>query len=301
MTESITLSEAFLEDLKGVCPGGAPPRLSNCFVSDLRRVAAMTDLMPQRKLTAESLDLNSLGQSLDAWRLRTRIRLKPLLDDVLAEDPLKCPISLFGTMDEGCLERAHTKTLAWLLNPKQEHGFGAGLIDALLRSLGNYAGELSVVSVDSEYPVPGRHHTGTGRLDLLATGHSADGGKWVLVIEAKIGAGEGENQLSDYDEWIDAAFPDCNRLRVFLTPDGRRPETARGEWVALSFAILVGIFRTALPGLREAPGYHFLRYYLSGVLRDICRWELPVDESCRDPYRVLEYLMAHRAHNDEGH
>ena len=59
--------------------------------------------------------------------------------------------------------------------------------------------------------------------------------------------------------------------RIFLTPDGRKPESGCDEWKAFRFLKLVQIFRKVYGGLRNAPGFHFLRFYLAGVLQDVCR------------------------------
>ena len=33
-----------------------------------------------------------------------------------------------------------------------------------------------------------------------------------------------------------------------------------------------------------------LRYYLAGVLQDVCRWPFPIKDDCRDPYSVVSYM-----------
>jgi hypothetical protein len=85
---------------------------------------------------------------------------------------------------------------------------------------------------------------------------------WRLVIEAKIDAEEGEDQLSLYDDWLALYQQPTEVLRVFLTPDGRKPQTSSAEWQILSFLDLASVFRR-VSGLQDKPGYHFLRYYLT--------------------------------------
>jgi hypothetical protein len=115
---------------------------------------------------------------------------------------------------------------------------------------------------------------------------------WALVIEAKIDAWESDDQLALYDEWLAENTPGAEVLRVLLTPDARAAQTALDEWEPLSYLDLVRLFRAALPDLTSKPGYHFLRLYLAGVLRDICRWPIPMNREAVSLYQLLDYLKA---------
>src|SRR5437867_2303238 len=73
-------------------------------------------------------ELKALGRVLTKWRkdcLRELADLHP-------EHPARSPVSLFGVMEMGRLEVAHTRTLAWMLDPNCQHGFGDALLRALL-------------------------------------------------------------------------------------------------------------------------------------------------------------------------
>src|SRR6266540_1614579 len=158
-----------------------PLRLSPEFVTELEQVYASLGMEPE-------VDLHFLAEQFTAWRRRTQELLHEYSAGLSKYDPLLCPISLFRTMDYGRLETAHTRTLAWLLDPKKEHGFGDKLLAALLRRLdgAEQFDALRDLHLASEYPTEA---TGTkGRLDVLAegewvVGHSAPV-RWVLAIEA---------------------------------------------------------------------------------------------------------------------
>jgi hypothetical protein len=218
------------------------------------------------------------------------------------DDPLLCPISLFGTMDYGRLEVAHTRTLAWLLDPTGEHGFGDTLLAALLHRLSRYdcSEALRVKRVESELPIDGSG--AKGRLDVLAEGtwENTERGGWVLVIEAKVDAWEGEGQLPKYEKWLRSNAAGREDFRIFLTPDGRAPETGVEEWESLSFLKMVEIFRAVYGGLRHAPGFHFLRFYLAGVLQDVCGLSCNVRKDSDDPYAVASYLKTVEKSRSEG-
>jgi hypothetical protein len=133
-----------------------------------------------------------------------------------------------------------------------------------------------------------------GRLDVFANGRWEESGieaPWRLVIEAKIDAVEGEKQLSLYDEWLGLDESE-EALRVFLTPDGIKPKSSSARWHALSFLELAGAFRRAYSDLQGRAGYHFLRFYLAGVLRDVCRLQVGISSDCENPYAAVDYLRA---------
>lgn len=234
--------------------------------------------------------LNRLSRRFDSWRQETKLRMKEHLARLPADDPLTCPISLFGPMHCGRLETAHTHLLAWLLDPTKEHGFGLRLLQALLGFFREMPGTLQIEKVQPEFPIE------DGRIDVLVQGRTreaerqADG--WLLVIEAKIDANEGELQLAKYDKWIRKFGRGRDVFRLFLTAEGRDPETSDEDWTPMSFLQLARIFRMSYKDLEGLPGHQFLRYYLTGVLKDICHWSLPVQdtESSSDPYGFAEYL-----------
>jgi hypothetical protein len=293
MAKQPELPAGFLADLDVVCPKACGASLPAAFVKDLEGAYAHA-LVRQPRVTAA--DLASLAKDLDAWRDRHRQLLQQYLTRLPADDPLLSPVSLFGTMDYGRLETAHTRALAWLLGD-QEHGFGYRLLETLLRHLisPRQVRLTRVDRVEGERPVAsGPAPADAGRLDVFAEGRWEESGNeapWVLVLEAKIDADEGDEQLSQYDDWLEGYSSSAEVVRVFLTPDGRGPATSSADWRPLTFVELAGVFRR-VPGLQDRPGYHFLRYYLTGVLRDVCRLPVPISPDCANPYAAVDYLRS---------
>jgi hypothetical protein len=292
---SASLSPTFLSDLAQVHATLRPQALSAAFLSDLAQVHASLPV-------ASEANLSFLASHFDDWRRATQEFVRTHIAELAADDPLRCSISLFRTMDYGRLETAHTRTLAWIIDPKKndEHGFGHVLLAALLRRLAgrDHFDRFQVERVVSEHPLDGS--MGQGRLDVLAEGAWESMGervRWTLLIEAKVDAWEGDGQLDKYDEWLDAHAVNRTTYRVFLTPDGRASETGGEEWESFSFLELVRIFRGVYGHLRQAPGFHFLRFYLAGVLQDICRLPRNVGVDAADPYAVASYLKSvHESH-----
>jgi hypothetical protein len=149
--------------------------------------------------------------------------------------------------------------------------------------------------VESEYPIYcGPVLADSGRIDILAEGkweEAKNGASWVLVVEAKIDAEENDEQLSLYDHWL-GRYPKATEIvRIFVTPEGRESESSSADWRALSFLDLASVFRR-VSDLQGKPGYHFLRYYLTGVLRDVCELPVPISADCNNPYRAVAYLRS---------
>jgi hypothetical protein len=167
-----SLPPTFLADLARVYATLRPPALSARFLADLKKVY---DTLP----TASDENLRLLGSRFDKWRTMTRELLRTHLRELDKDDPLLCPISLFRTMDAGRLEIAHTQTLAWLLHPEREHGFGKALLAALLGHLAehDHFDRLDVVGVVPEYILDGP--ASKGRLDVLAHGEWEIGGEQI--------------------------------------------------------------------------------------------------------------------------
>jgi hypothetical protein len=289
-----------------------PTMWSAAFLSQLEQiynslpVGLDVDFSPRRRSgrprrgrsslpVASDVDLGYLADRFDEWRRRTREVVQTWHKEIPDDDPVKCKVSLFRTMDAGRLERAHTRTLAWLLDPKMndEHGFGDTLVGVLIRRLARRdlldGFQVDVVAPDRLIEVSGK----SGLLDVFAEGTWKDDGRcvpWTLVIEAKVDALEGKKQLALYDKWLSSHAAGREIFRVFLTPEGRAPTTGTKRWESLSFLELVRTFRGVYGGLRPAPGFHFLRLYLAGVLQDICGWPRDITGEAADPYAVASYL-----------
>jgi len=297
-----TVSAEFLADLDAVCPKTDGGDLPFAFLNDLD--AAYTHAQSTLPQEPSLKELNSLAEDLLAWRKSQQRLLQQYLAKLPDDDPSVSPMSLFATMDYGRLETAHTRALAWLLG-KNEHGFGNQLLEALLQHVlkDRRIRLTKEAKVEAERSIPdGR------RIDILADCHWEEQGQEValrLVIEAKIDAEEGHEQLAVYDRWL-RKHPGAGKvLRVFLTLEGREPKTALNPWQSLRFVDLASTLNHAASGLKELPGYHFLRYYLTGVLRDVCGAPVPIRKDSENPYAAVEYLGSvlsmTEAEDEHGH
>ncbi len=230
----MSISSAFLNDLNQVAAEIENPSLDPRFLQDLKCAYSHAQQAAPRPKEVEQSDLAWLDMILTEWRQRRQQLLQQYLSGLPADDPLREPVSLFGTIDYGRLETAHTRALAWLLNAR-EHGFGFELLDALLEHISGRQLRVVRADVQSEFPVSCRTAANkTGRLDVLIDYEWHDGSQTkasgCVVIEAKIDAEEGDEQLAFYDDWIERNRADREVFRLFLTPNGREPQSHSAHW-----------------------------------------------------------------------
>jgi len=127
--------------------------------------------------------------------------------------------NIFSALRVERRELAHSAFLAYLLDPTAQHDQGARILKSFLAHLNigiPAATDLEGTKVTAEQAL-GEH----GRLDIVIT---LPGGM-VVAIENKVDAGEQEEQIARYQQWLvdqGPALRSSHRL-IFLTPDGRRP------------------------------------------------------------------------------
>lgn len=126
--------------------------------------------------------------------------------------------------------RLHSALLAHLLDPRGTHGQGTLFLEAFWNRIGGDKGlVLTKPRTFARWRVSKEKFTIKGNLDLVLE-DPQDG--VLCVIENKVDAGEGREQLKRYRDWL--ALPDIqrrfsHRLLYFLTLDGRAAETLTDE------------------------------------------------------------------------
>lgn len=192
--------------------------------------------------------------------------------DLLALDaiaPTFDPLEVLATARK---ERPHTRFLGWLLDPHPAqpggtHGLGTAVLEAITRralaSLDPLPGARSIRScalpafvadgarVLREQPLDDRTHAP----DLRCHARDTAGREWVVLVENKLDADEGDGQLAAYLAWSRARHPDAERLLVYVTPDRRAPrESFPADRVAsLAWSDVVDAALDALRACEPAP------------------------------------------------
>jgi hypothetical protein len=114
----------------------------------------------------------------------------------------------------GCArnEQAHSRLLAWLLDPAEAHGLGSKFLRGfMLAALGEEPPSTSDVRVSTEF-----HHS-AGRFDI-----HIEGREWCLVVENKVDWVASEDQRNRYEGYCKSRRGKKARL-VYVTPDTAAP------------------------------------------------------------------------------
>lgn len=127
-------------------------------------------------------------------------------------------------------EVRNTAVLAWLLDPAGDHGLGDVLLGALLTHVHRAQKQIPCipsgrVNVVREARL---NNDASNRVDIELRSSSL-GGAFYLLIEAKIGAPEGVEQIARYAEAAELAAGGLPWAIVYLTTDGRASRTVTGS------------------------------------------------------------------------
>jgi hypothetical protein len=139
----------------------------------------------------------------------------------------------------------HTRLLRHLLDPTASHGQGHLFLRCFFDMMADaHRARFTPPPEpldDSRWVVSKELDLGgEGRLDLLIENSTK---KYVVIIENKIGAGEGDGQLERYEKWVDERRLKYEKVLVFLTPSGRKPDsTSSNRWIRLSYRMDVAKF-----------------------------------------------------------
>lgn len=189
--------------------------------------------------------VKSAAIQLDAWA-RAFASMKQEQDRLIGLGHWRGgPRTLLGALGLEGFELRMTSGLAWLLRPDGHHGLGPAMLQRVLMELGvrdEVDPSLTRVVVEET-------RGGDTRADLVVYAPT-----WTIVIEAKVYAVEGPNQLARLHElWSSDPGPSF----VFLTRGRRRPRSA-GEsatlWRNVTWERIAQIGRDAVPGRPTAPG-----------------------------------------------
>jgi hypothetical protein len=174
------------------------------------------------------MDLSSNDQVKAAQELL--VKAGEILREEQEKDKITaCRFNVFNALGVERAELAHSRFLACLLDPKGIHAqkdlfLRAFLRDVLLEKTERLDLEESAIRTEASIE--------KGRLDILVTLPD----RQIIIIENKVDAGEGEEQLEGYRSWLQKQ-PQAKSGRphhlVFLTPNGRPPSSCSPAEVKL--------------------------------------------------------------------
>jgi hypothetical protein len=239
--------------------------------------------------------LAELDDKLSIALKTARQNAKRLVDEhrtLFPDSPLFCSCSLLRPLGQSRRELSVTHVLGWLLDPNAEHGFGGHLLRAFLSTLMedseaarsiNQADDRDI-SVYTEFAV-----TEASRADIVIACHDR-----AVIVEAKVDSSEGIAQTERYGRDFGSAFPVSTY--VFLTPHGTKALAA--GFRVMRYLEVARTLLQALPDVRTAEGFHYARYFVAGMLTDLCsvRTSNVTDEVLQGNNFELEALLEKKSH-----
>lgn len=193
-----------------------------------------------------------------------------LLDiDCLDElEPWTGQFNLFDVLKISRTEIRHSNTLAWLLDPNENHGLGNTFLRGLIQRLvendsdGRYD-VFKLLLLDLYDFVVYREYK---NIDILLISQKE---KTLFAIENKIGSHEHRNQLNRYRRILESEYEDYNKAYIFLTPDGEEPSDVE-NWDVFTYYDVVDVLENVSNKTELHPGVKLMiQNYLEVVRRDI--------------------------------
>ena len=194
-------------------------------------------------------------------------------DPDLAElERLLAEFNLFRLLGIGGSEETHSRVLAWLLNPRENHRLGAAFLNRFLAAttdLDSSDAEGSAAQVQREWQnaVDGQQ----GFLDLLIRD---EGQRFLCAIENKVYSGEHSGQLTRYRRALENRYPDFTRRYLFLSPWGTLAQDAaeRKHWQSVDYNLVCQMVAETAQDFADSSSAEvlaFLRQYADVLRRDI--------------------------------
>ena len=183
---------------------------------------------------------------------------KAALDAFLADnddlEQLSAELATFNVFRVLKVEEAeirHSNTLGWLLDPAESHGLGDVFLRRVLSnillksdaSIGLSAAEVELMDFgDIEVRREWKH------IDVLVIDRQ---NKLVLLIENKLGGGEGPGQLARYQKTVGLEFPSFRLVPVPHAARGIRRNEEAHKYIAYSHARLLGVLERIVNQRRD--------------------------------------------------
>lgn len=196
--------------------------------------------------------------------------LKEFLLDISCLDQLaewSDSFNLFDVLKITRVEIRHSNMLAWLLDPNENHGLEKNVLEEFIRfAIVSGGCELSVFDLLKITYEDFCVYREWNHLDILAVSKQS---KIVLCIENKIDSGEGYRQLERYRKWIYNAYPEYQKVLIYLSPDGREGNDAL-YWCSMSYQNVLEIIEKCYEKSNLSPEVSVLiSNYLDVIRRDI--------------------------------
>lgn len=189
----------------------------------------------------------------------------------------KCnKLNLFEILGTTKTEIRHSNFLAWLLDPKRNHGLQDRFLRAFAAKLGQEGAvpkDLSDCDVRREWQ----------HIDLLVICKAE---KYLLCIENKVFSNEHGDQLQRYRDLLAKEYRGYRMSFAFLTPDGISPEKEKDQqdWQPVSYADVLDAIHNARENISVSPEVDLLlNHYTEAVMKHITG-DKNIENLCKEIY-----------------
>jgi len=218
------------------------------------------------------------------------------------------PFSVLGVEN---YEIRHSSMLAWLLDPKETHGFGDDFLKSVLAETFRhdnadvFPSSLDIILADLANAEVRREKD---NIDLLIECAS---NKWVFLIENKFWSSQSKGQLKRYKNWLEAHLKNTGSTRsaryIFLTLNEEDPE--QKSYAPLSYETICRLLKEATQKHLQRQSEdvrQFIAHYIT-LLEDVTGMsektkdmERLAKELYREHRRVIDYVVEHGQNSDFG-
>ena len=193
-----------------------------------------------------------------------------LLDIECLEElsPWASKLNIFDVLRIERQEIRHSNMLRWLLDANETHGIGDKFISMFMQRVfsDNKLPQMDIFNCLLSDFYSFSVHRESKHIDILIISHKE---KIAVAIENKVDSHEHSNQLNRYRMQMEQAYPDYQRLYVYLTPDGDTPSD-EVNWQIFSYSDVAEILENICenPNVSEETGL-LIKNYVSFIRRDI--------------------------------
>lgn len=185
------------------------------------------------------------------------------------ETPCIDYFDLFEVLDMKTNEIKHTAILNWLFDYKESHGVESTILKSFLEELfedeynSQRIGLLPEQIQLEDYKILRELNTFKGIFDLLIVSEKT---KTVILIENKITAPVGKDQLDRYKSFLEEYYPNFSRILIFLTLKNTDPRT--DGYLKANYGMLYHVLRKNLGYFETEELRNFIEQYMH-LLRDL--------------------------------
>ena len=220
--------------------------------------------------------------------------------DLAELERLLSEFNLFRLLGWGSYEETHSRILAWLLNPRENHRLGAAFLTGFLAATTSWdvsGADWSAAQVQQEWRnlVDGQQ----GFLDLLILD---EGQQFLCAIENKVYSGEHSGQLTRYRQALENRYPDFTRRYLFLSPWGTPAQNAaeRKHWQSVDYNLVCQLVAETAQNFADSGSAEvlaFLRQYADLVRRSIlgnADARVVAGKIYRRHKNAIDFILTHR-------